>query len=82
MHIQTETIESLFNDSYRFLRVQMIRISKKNVLFRTLHNPNKNIQISITSNMSQYSFHLLVELKNASARDPNPMDLESMRFKV
>jgi aromatic ring-opening dioxygenase LigB subunit len=39
MHIQTETIESLFNDSYRFLKFHMIGVSKKNMIFHTLHNP-------------------------------------------
>ncbi len=33
MHIQTETNESLFNDSYRFLKFHMIGESKKNMLF-------------------------------------------------
>jgi hypothetical protein len=40
MHIQTETIESLFNDWYWFLKVHMIGVIKKNMLFHTLHNPN------------------------------------------
>jgi hypothetical protein len=40
MHIQTETNESLFNDSYRFLKFHMIGVSKKNMLFHTLHKPN------------------------------------------
>jgi hypothetical protein len=39
MHIQTETNESLFNDSYRFLKFHMIGVSKKNMLFHTLHKP-------------------------------------------
>jgi hypothetical protein len=37
MHIQTETNESLFNDSYRFLKFHMISESKKNMLFHFLH---------------------------------------------
>jgi hypothetical protein len=39
MRIQIETNESLFNDSYRFLKFHMIGVSKKNVLFHTLHKP-------------------------------------------
>jgi hypothetical protein len=39
MHIQTETIESLCNDSYRFLKFHMIGVIKKNMLFHTLHEP-------------------------------------------
>jgi hypothetical protein len=42
MHIQTETNESLFNDSYRFLKLHMIGVSKKNMLFHTLHKPIDN----------------------------------------
>jgi hypothetical protein len=38
MHIQTETTESLFTDSYGFLKVHMIGVRKKNMLFHTLHN--------------------------------------------
>ncbi len=40
MHIQTETNESLFNDSYRFLKFHMVGVSKKNMLFHTLHKPS------------------------------------------
>jgi hypothetical protein len=39
MRIQTETNESLFNDSYRFLKFHMISESKKNMFFHTLHSP-------------------------------------------
>ncbi len=31
--IQTETIESLFNDWYRFLKFHMIGVSKKSCIF-------------------------------------------------
>jgi hypothetical protein len=33
MRIQTETIESLLNDSYRFLKFHMIGVSKKTCFF-------------------------------------------------
>jgi hypothetical protein len=39
MHIQTEANESLFNDSYRFLKFHMIGESKKNMLFHALLKP-------------------------------------------
>jgi hypothetical protein len=42
MHIQTESIESLCNDSYRFLKFHMIGVIKKNMLFHTLHSPSYN----------------------------------------
>ncbi len=37
--IQTETDESLFNDSHRFLKLHMVGVNKKNMLFNTLHKP-------------------------------------------
>ncbi len=40
MHIQTETIESLCNDSYRFLKMYMIAVIKKNMLFHDLYKPS------------------------------------------
>jgi hypothetical protein len=38
-NICIQTNESLFNDSYRFLKFHMIGESKKNMLFHTLHKP-------------------------------------------
>jgi len=40
MHIQTETIEYLYNDSYRFLKFNIIGVTEKSILFHTLHKPN------------------------------------------
>jgi hypothetical protein len=37
MHIETETIESLCNDWYRFLKFHTIGVIKKKTLFHTLH---------------------------------------------
>jgi hypothetical protein len=39
MHFITETIERLFNDSNRFLKFHINEVSKKNMLFHTLHSP-------------------------------------------
>ncbi len=50
MHNQTETIESLFNDSHRFLKFHMIGVRKKNMLFYSLHKP-----INYTNNNSESS---------------------------
>jgi hypothetical protein len=32
-------IKSLFNDSYRYLKLHIIDVSKKDMLFHTLHKP-------------------------------------------
>jgi hypothetical protein len=42
MRIQTETIESLCNDWYRFLKFNMTGVIKKNMPFHTLRNPTYN----------------------------------------
>ncbi len=42
MRIQTETTKSLFNDSCRYLKLHIIEVSKKNMLFHTLHSPSYN----------------------------------------
>ncbi len=48
MRIETETTKSLFNDSYRYLKLHIIEVSKKNMLFHALHNPtNNNIIMNI-----------------------------------
>ncbi len=48
MRIETETTKSLFNDSYRYLKLHIIEVSKKNMLFHTLHNPYNNNKNNIS----------------------------------
>jgi hypothetical protein len=42
MHIETETTKSLFNDSYRYLKLHIIE-GNKNMLFHTLHKTSNYV---------------------------------------
>jgi hypothetical protein len=40
IYIQTETTKRLFNDSYRYLKLHIIEVSEKNMLFSYFAQPN------------------------------------------
>jgi hypothetical protein len=66
MHIQTEANESLFNDSYRFLKFHMIGESKKNMLFHALLKPTHYTSGNLVQKKGLLTLSIVVVPPNSS----------------